>query len=73
MFCHRGTWPLCTSSSTLWLDVYCVWRCQGVDENDQRMVLQGAGMTMTNNKNRSEVDSVNSGQYIAYENKDDPP
>ena len=30
-------------------------------------------MAMTNDKNCSEMDSISSGQYIAYVNKDNPP
>ena len=44
-----------------------------MNQNDHGQVLQRDNMSVISNKSISEIESTDSGKYIAYENKDEPP
>ena len=45
---------------------------QTMSQNDHGQVLQRDNLSVTSDKSISEIESTNSGKYIAYENKDKP-
>ena len=44
-----------------------------MSQNDHGQVLQRDNISVTSDKSISEIESTDSGKYIAYENKDEPP